>query len=264
MKKILIPTGIIIIIATTVLIFLSSKDNFRETVDIAPPLNNNGENNIDSIEDLDINNPETMINIEFSGREMYLKKPSIATETNTNTGVIEAPNTVSDVPNTVSDETRFTKEELEKIDKDIELLIAEMKQKNELPEGPDQTEEFLELVELEGGITLNKATTGDLALSPGSLPFGGRIVYATPCTCSFGVWLIIVFDYRTMSPLNLVYIPGVSMLYAYYNIFTPGPSILGTYTPSSGQCWFYVGLGCSPYPTIGNLNFLPGTGVSVR
>lgn len=55
--------------------------------------------------------------------------------------------------------------------------------------------------------------------------FGGKIVFSRPCLIPPGAWSITVGLPR---PGQFVYIPGVSRLYQYFQIFRIGPSVLGT------------------------------------
>ncbi len=92
------------------------------------------------------------------------------------------------------------------------------------------------------------------------IPFGGANSFAIFCTCSAN-FLLPIFDYATIRPLLLVYQPGVSRLYLYYNIY--GRFLLGSYAPVGSQCLMYVGTGCVRISSNGMLGFLPGTGTSL-
>jgi|SRR3989344_312502 len=89
--------------------------------------------------------------------------------------------------------------------------------------------------------------------------FGGLRVLTMVCTCSAN-FLIYVLDYATNRVLALVYQPGASLLYSFYNIY--GTYLLGSYTPGAGQCQMYVGTSCTQINSDGMLNALPGTGTS--
>lgn len=86
--------------------------------------------------------------------------------------------------------------------------------------------------------------------------FGGSITNVTYCTCSTSVMLDIN-DKVTNNTLTVVYIPGVSRLYANYNIFTAGPNVIGGYWQGSAQCLIYSGNSCqsqgSPRGTIDSI-----------
>ena len=43
--------------------------------------------------------------------------------------------------------------------------------------------------------------------------------------------------------LELVYTPGISKLYEYYNVYGTGQNVLGTYT-QGGSCMVYSGNNC--------------------
>ncbi|MEX0918947.1 MAG: hypothetical protein WDZ85_03220 [Candidatus Paceibacterota bacterium] len=76
-----------------------------------------------------------------------------------------------------------------------------------------------------------------LAQSAG-IPFGGQIIAPPiPCTCPFtpGVQIIIKPALPAW-PTHLVYLPGVSILYQYYQIFRPGPHLLGLVAPTPVPC----------------------------
>jgi hypothetical protein len=77
----------------------------------------------------------------------------------------------------------------------------------------------------------------------GSGNFGGKITNVTYCTCSISLMLDIA-DVRGW-PISLLFSLGSSHLYADYNIFAAGPEVLGTYTPSGGQCEVYDGESCN-------------------
>jgi hypothetical protein len=77
----------------------------------------------------------------------------------------------------------------------------------------------------------------------GSGNFGGRITNVTYCTCSISL-LLDINDVRGWTT-SLLFSPGFSHLYAYYNIFAAGPEVLGTYIQSGGQCQVYDGVSCN-------------------
>lgn len=103
------------------------------------------------------------------------------------------------------------------------------------------------LVILGGGYTL---TTGTLAqVIPAS--FGGRNYWVDYCTCSYGIRVTI----GPPRPAVLWFAPGMSRLYMYYTIYSPGPWTLGTYT-SGGSCYQRVGKYCRPLPVQGTINIV--------
>lgn len=76
------------------------------------------------------------------------------------------------------------------------------------------------------------------------VPFGGQILAVTYCPCSANVAITVgppaggVFTYD-----------GSGMVYAFYQLFRPGPWVLGSYIPGSPGCWMFVPHGCVPIAT---------------
>ncbi|OIP65543.1 MAG: hypothetical protein COV32_02910 [Candidatus Yonathbacteria bacterium CG10_big_fil_rev_8_21_14_0_10_43_136] len=72
-------------------------------------------------------------------------------------------------------------------------------------------------------------------------PFGGQILNVMYCPCSANIAITVgppaggIFSYD-----------GSGMMYAFYQIFRPGPWVLGTYIPGSKGCWQFVPNGCIP------------------
>ncbi len=83
------------------------------------------------------------------------------------------------------------------------------------------------------------------------LPFGGTISALVFCPCSMN-FLIGVYG---PNPGFFVFQPGVSQAFAFGQVYRPGPSIIGTYTPG-GVCLMYVVVGCAPVPSIGIINMV--------
>jgi len=81
----------------------------------------------------------------------------------------------------------------------------------------------------------------NLVLAGPGLPFGGQIIKVVPCVCSVNFLIINRPIGPTAQPL-LLFEPS-SILYAFYNIFTPGTFILGTYTNPSA-CVILTSDGC--------------------
>jgi hypothetical protein len=73
--------------------------------------------------------------------------------------------------------------------------------------------------------------------------FGGPITVTYTCTCSSNM-LLTIQDVRGQS-LQLIYQPGVSILYSYGSLRT-GAQTLGNYV-SGGQCLVYAGVSCTTY-----------------
>jgi len=105
-------------------------------------------------------------------------------------------------------------------------------------------------------------------LVPGfATPFGGRILFYFPCTCS-ATELIIVAKSQSIGPTEIivpialtVQWPGFSTIYEYWNYRTPGNAILGTYSLGP-QCIMAAGPFCVPIPTHGAIDSFPGAGTS--
>lgn len=95
------------------------------------------------------------------------------------------------------------------------------------------------------------------------LPFGGRVVFALPCTCSANLWVY----FAPLSPSPplpptgaLVYSPYLTRLYSYFAIGTPASWELGDYVPGVQACFQYVGTSCVPIPAYGLMGKV-GTGL---
>lgn len=78
-------------------------------------------------------------------------------------------------------------------------------------------------------------------------PFGGKVWYVTYCTCS-GTVLLTVGPPR---PALVVYEPGFSELYEYYNIWEEDVWVLGNYVKGGGYCAIYAGVSCTTLPNNG-------------
>ena len=97
---------------------------------------------------------------------------------------------------------------------------------------------------------LSEISISDQKLSAAfPLAFGGNKILTTPCTCSGGFRLQV----GPPRPINVLYQPGVSTLFSFYNFLPPG-YILGTYSPG-GVC--IVGAPpatpCAPIPVLGTI-----------
>lgn len=92
--------------------------------------------------------------------------------------------------------------------------------------------------------------------------FGGRITMVTYCTCSASI-LLDIQDY-TRGYVSVLYTPGVSRLYANYQVFSPGPSVIGGYV-SGGTCQVYSGTQCNSQGSpMGTINTIHGIGTSAQ
>ncbi len=73
-------------------------------------------------------------------------------------------------------------------------------------------------------------------------PFGGMVNRVTYCTCAASIMLDIN-DVRGQM-ISLIYQPGASILYSYYNVYGTGQNVLGNYS-SGGSCMVYHGEDCT-------------------
>ncbi len=83
------------------------------------------------------------------------------------------------------------------------------------------------------------------------IPFGGPILSVTMCPCSANLAITVgapnggIFTFE----------PGVTMIKPFYQLFRPGPWVLGNYTPGSTGCWMFFVDGCFPLLTpVGTIN----------
>ncbi len=91
------------------------------------------------------------------------------------------------------------------------------------------------------------------------LVFGGPIANVEVCTCS-GSLNVMIVDYAKIPilPVNYLYVPGVSILWPWFQIFRSGPWTLGQYIP--GATCLIAQKYCTPatIPPIGTI-FQVGT-----
>jgi hypothetical protein len=73
------------------------------------------------------------------------------------------------------------------------------------------------------------------------IPFGGPITSVFYCPCSANLAVVV----GPPSPGIFMYQPGASTVYAFYQIFRPGPWVLGNYVPG-GACMMFIPYGCAP------------------
>lgn len=100
------------------------------------------------------------------------------------------------------------------------------------------------------------------ATNGGELPYGGLHIFEVICTCSEPNVLVYEQDYLANVVYPLVYIPGVSVLYQYFDVLG-ALYYLGSYRPGAGVCMITVtGEDCENIPAVGLMGFLPGTGTS--
>jgi len=113
-------------------------------------------------------------------------------------------------------------------------------------------------------IFLAVITTPRSAKALSIFTFGGLHTVSSPCTCpsSAGNFLLYIYDYKTKSPMALVYSPEVSKLYSDYN-FMEGTYMEGSYTPGAGAALcLEAGDPCTPMPSDGLIDSFPGFGTS--
>ena len=79
------------------------------------------------------------------------------------------------------------------------------------------------------------------------LGFGGKIAYVYYCPCSANLAVFVAGVRGGVYSFT----PG-SLLYAWYQIFRPGPWTVGTYVPSNVCLWF-IPYGCAGFPTMGTM-----------
>lgn len=93
--------------------------------------------------------------------------------------------------------------------------------------------------------------------------YGGSIQSVTYCTCSASI-LLYVWDLTTKSMVQILYTPGISSLRSYYNIFIPGPNVIGGMTLGGGVCEVVTGDTCTQQGNPqGIIDFLRGIGTSL-
>ncbi len=110
------------------------------------------------------------------------------------------------------------------------------------------------------GETSTESQNGEGQSSNSLTPFGGMITYMFVCTCSAN--LAIYFNDYTQQQsrtngMPLIYQPGVTTLYPFYNVFSMGSYILGLFQ-SGGSCTYYVGTSCSSLSVAGQM-YMVGT-----
>jgi hypothetical protein len=97
--------------------------------------------------------------------------------------------------------------------------------------------------------------------------YGGPITNVTYCTCpyDFGVMLTIEDKSQNGQILKIFYDPYTSLLRAYYNIWKPGPQVLGAYIPSPQACEMISIHGCYIYDmTSGTIDSIKGIGTTAN
>lgn len=126
-------------------------------------------------------------------------------------------------------------------------------------------QEYLKLDNPNNPFNPDTGLFGGITDSLGSLigsekPFGGKITKVHICTCTFNL-LITIKDLATPGgpkKRKLIYQPGTSVLHDYYNIFTPGTCLLGTWKKKygiGGYCADLCENGCCLKSSDGTINF---------
>lgn len=111
---------------------------------------------------------------------------------------------------------------------------------------------------------VSSSVTGTAAGGGVRTVFGGRITYVQYCTCTNFI-LLFIFDNDLKSIVQLLYIPGVSKLFQAYNVFEPGPQVLGGYIPGGTPCIVNSGGDCVPIGLpIGVIDTLRGVGTTLH
>lgn len=88
---------------------------------------------------------------------------------------------------------------------------------------------------------------------PGTIPFGGPVVWSMPCTCSPPLWWVIVGP-----PRGGVFSYALgSQAFRNYNMPLIGIWALGLYVPV-GTCWFWFII-CVPLPVQGTITPVVGS-----
>lgn len=83
------------------------------------------------------------------------------------------------------------------------------------------------------------------------LPVGGRILYTWYCTCSGGVAAVL----GPPTPgLYTIFQLGATIPYTAYELYRPGPVILGSAYPSGACYWYVPPAECVGFETEGTLN----------
>lgn len=93
------------------------------------------------------------------------------------------------------------------------------------------------------------------------VPFGGRVILATPCTCSLGVWIITFEPTQPTYATFLSYISGTQLFSSYIPTPHTAQHFLGFYLPGAQACYFYAGTTCVPFPSWGTIT--PDVGSSI-
>lgn len=99
--------------------------------------------------------------------------------------------------------------------------------------------------------------------------FGGRITKVTYCTCLYYPGIVLsVSDKASNQTVNVMYSPYSSQLRSNYNIYEPGPNVIGGFYPG-GQCLNQASYYCkpnssAPKPLDGTIDWIRGIGTSLQ
>jgi hypothetical protein len=100
----------------------------------------------------------------------------------------------------------------------------------------------------------------EIADAAAGVPFGGRIFFTTPCTCSINTSLLIIEPLPPTYPALLGYVNG-SQLYLNHNL-PFASALLGTYIPGGQSCLMWSGPSCVPAPVQGVITPQVGSSLS--
>lgn len=77
-------------------------------------------------------------------------------------------------------------------------------------------------------------------------PFGGKSVFVVPCTCDL-TFMVTILDVSQLGvPMNYIYSPLTTQLYAYFLAMTIGVDMLGTASLLPTTCNVASPSGCTP------------------
>lgn len=78
-----------------------------------------------------------------------------------------------------------------------------------------------------------------------SKPFGGFTTFVVPCTCDL-TFMVTMVDLSINAPMNYIYNPISTQLYAYFLAMMPGVYMVGLANPLPTQCMVTSPSGCTP------------------
>jgi hypothetical protein len=90
------------------------------------------------------------------------------------------------------------------------------------------------------------------------LPFGGKVYYISPCTCTLGAaWMMIISPLPPTYANILTYIVGTELFLSYNLPFSV--ALLGFYTPGVPACVMGFYPACAPAPNFGVIQPVVGS-----